>query len=123
MIANDLARLRGRTRPDAVVGMGGTATNLASVKHGLRRYDAEVVHGTVIDLAELDRQIEQYRTRDADARRRDIVGLQPARADVILAGVCLVRTILTELEHDAFTVCDRGLRHGVPLARLSASDR
>jgi exopolyphosphatase/guanosine-5'-triphosphate,3'-diphosphate pyrophosphatase len=117
-IASDLARLEGRTRPDALIGMGGTATNLASVQHGLRRYDADVVHGTVVDLAELDRQIEQYRTRDADARRRDIVGLQPARADVILGGACLVRTILTELGHDAFTACDRGLRHGVPLDRL-----
>jgi exopolyphosphatase/guanosine-5'-triphosphate,3'-diphosphate pyrophosphatase len=79
------------------------------------------VHGTVLDLAELDRQVEQYRTRDADARRRDIVGLQPARADVILAGACLVRTILTQLGLDAFTVCDRGLRHGVPLDRLTAN--
>jgi exopolyphosphatase/guanosine-5'-triphosphate,3'-diphosphate pyrophosphatase len=122
-IATDLARLAGHTRPDAVVGMGGTATNLASVQHGLRRYDADVVHGTVLDLAELDRQIEQYRIRDADARRRDVVGLQPARADVILAGACLVRTILTELGRDAFTVCDRGLRHGVVIDWLAATEK
>jgi exopolyphosphatase/guanosine-5'-triphosphate,3'-diphosphate pyrophosphatase len=36
-----------------------------------------VVQGTVLDRAEIDRQIEQYRTRDADGRR-EIVGLQPA---------------------------------------------
>jgi exopolyphosphatase/guanosine-5'-triphosphate,3'-diphosphate pyrophosphatase len=120
-VTNDLARLDGREPPDALIGMGGTATTLAAVKHRLRRYDAAVVHGTVLDLAELDRQVEQYRTRDADARRRDIVGLQPARADVILAGACLVRTILTQLGLDAFTVCDRGLRHGVPLDRLTAN--
>jgi exopolyphosphatase/guanosine-5'-triphosphate,3'-diphosphate pyrophosphatase len=117
-IRHDLARLDGRARPDALIGMGGTATNLAAVQHGLRAYDAEVVHGTVLERAELDRQIELYRTRDADARRRDIVGLQPARADVILGGACLVRTILDLLDCDAFTVCDRGLRHGVPLDRL-----
>jgi exopolyphosphatase/guanosine-5'-triphosphate,3'-diphosphate pyrophosphatase len=120
-LAPDLARLDGHPRPDALIGMGGTATNLAAVKHGLARYDAEIVHGTVLDLAELDRQIEQYRTRDADARR-EIVGLQPDRADVILAGACLVRTILGKLGHDSFTVCDRGLRHGVPLDRLAAAD-
>ena len=121
-IAHGLSRLGGRTRPDTLIGMGGTATNLASVEHGLRRYDADVVHGTVLDLGELDRQIEEYRTRDADARRRDIVGLQPARADVILAGACLVRTILTALGQESFTVCDRGLRHGVALDRLGAND-
>jgi exopolyphosphatase/guanosine-5'-triphosphate,3'-diphosphate pyrophosphatase len=48
-------------------------------------YDPDVVQGTVLDRAEIDRQIEQYRTRDADGRR-EIVGLQPARAEVILAG-------------------------------------
>jgi len=116
-IAGDLARLDGRASPDAIIGMGGTATNLASVKHGLREYDSEVVHGTVLDTAELDRQIELYRTRDVEGRRR-VVGLQPARAEVILGGACLVRTILTKLGRQSFTVSDRGLRHGVPLARL-----
>jgi exopolyphosphatase/guanosine-5'-triphosphate,3'-diphosphate pyrophosphatase len=119
-IATDLVRLDSQARPDALIGMGGTATNLASVHHGLHRYDAEAVHGTVLDRAELERQIEEYRTRDADARRRDIVGLQPARADVILGGACLVRTILDKLARESFTVCDRGLRHGVALERFAA---
>jgi exopolyphosphatase/pppGpp-phosphohydrolase len=54
-IATDLARLHGRTRPDTLIGMGGTATNLASVQHGIPTYDAEVVHGTVLTLAEPER--------------------------------------------------------------------
>ncbi|HMF04620.1 MAG TPA: Ppx/GppA family phosphatase [Acidimicrobiia bacterium] len=116
-LAGDLDRLDGRPTPDAVVAIGGTATNLAAVKHGLAHYDADVVQGTVLDLDEIDRQIELYRTRDADERRQ-IVGLQPARAEVILAGACIVRTILTKLDHTSVTVSDRGLRHGVVLARF-----
>jgi exopolyphosphatase/guanosine-5'-triphosphate,3'-diphosphate pyrophosphatase len=117
-IAADLDALDRRARPDAVVGMGGTSTNLAAVKHGLAEYDADVVHGTVLGLAELDRQIELYRTRDADARR-SIVGLQPKRAEVVLAGACIVRTIVTKLGHHSFTVSDRGLRHGVFAERFT----
>src|SRR5436189_35345 len=83
-IATDLTRLDGRPRPDALVGMGGANTNLAAVKHELAKYDSEVVQGTVLDRAEVDRQIELYRKRTAD-ERREIVGLQPARAEVILA--------------------------------------
>ena len=75
----DLDRLDGRTRPNAVIAMGGTATNLAAVKHALAPYDPEVVHGTVLDIAEIDRQIELYRTHDTEGRRQ-IVGLQPQRA-------------------------------------------
>jgi exopolyphosphatase / guanosine-5'-triphosphate,3'-diphosphate pyrophosphatase len=117
-LASELDRLDGRPRPDGIVAIGGTATNLAAVKHGLARYEPDVVHGTILDLAELDRQIELYRTRSADERRQ-IVGLQPDRADVILAGACIVRTILTKLDHDAMTVSDRGLRHGVVLERFA----
>ena len=89
-IAADLARLDGRPVPDALVGMGGAVTNLAAVRHGLPEYDAEIVQGTVLDRAELDRQLELYRTRSAD-ERRGIAGLQPKRAAVILAGACIVQ--------------------------------
>ena len=87
-------------------------TNLAAVHHGLAVYDPAIVHGTVLDAAAIDRQIEIYRTSDA-ATRRAIVGLQPARAEVILAGACVVRTILDLLDQPSVTVSDRGLRHGV----------
>ena len=76
-------------------GWAARVTNITAVKHALATYDPDVVHGTVLDLAEIDRQIELYRTRDADGRR-EIVGLQPKRAEVILAGACIVRTIMDE---------------------------
>ncbi len=110
-IGAELERLDGRPAPDALVGMGGAVTNLAAVKHGLETYDSEVVQGTVLDRAEIDRQIELYRSRDASGRR-EIVGLQSGRAEVILAGALIVRTVLTKLETESFTVSDRGLRHG-----------
>ena len=121
-IAHELARLDGRPRPDGVVAMGGAVTNLAAVKHGLATYDPDVVQGTILDRAEIDRQIEQYRTRNADGRR-GIVGLQPARAEVILAGACIVRTIIDKLGCEAVTVSDRGLRHGVLIERFGAGRR
>ncbi len=95
-IAADLARIDGRPAPDALVAMGGAVTNITAVRHGLATYDPAVVQGSVLDRAEIDRQIELYRSRDADARRA-IVGLQPKRAEVILAGACIVRTVMEKL--------------------------
>jgi len=114
-----LSRLAGRAVPDALVGMGGVVTNLTAVMHRLATYDPAVVHGSVLDLAEIDRQIELYRSMDA-ATRRSIVGLQPKREDVILAGACIVRTVMDTLGKDRFTVSDRGLRHGVLAERFAA---
>jgi len=116
-IERDLGRLAGRATPETLVGMGGALTNLAAVRHGLSTYDPDVVQATVLDAAEIDRQIELYRTLTAD-QRRDVVGLQPARAEVILAGACIVRTVLRVLGRDSLTVSDRGLRYGVLAERF-----
>ncbi len=116
-IAADLGRLDGRLSPDTLVGMGGAVTNLAAVRHELAAYDPGVVQGTVLERAEVDRQIELYRTRTADERRQ-IVGLQPKRAEVILAGACIVRTVMAKLARGSLTVSDRGLRHGLLVERF-----
>jgi exopolyphosphatase / guanosine-5'-triphosphate,3'-diphosphate pyrophosphatase len=117
---SELGRLSGWPKPAALVGLGGALTNLAAVRHGLATYDPDVVQGTVLDRDEIDRQIELYRTRTAD-ERREIVGLQPKRAEVILAGACIVRTVLDRLHCDELTVSDRGLRHGLIVERFSGA--
>ena len=116
-ITADLSRIAGRPAPAALVAMGGAVTNITAVKHGLATYDPDVVQGTVLDRAEIDRQIELYRSRDLE-RRRSIVGLQPKRADVILAGACIVRTVMELLGQETLTVSDRGLRHGLLVERF-----
>jgi exopolyphosphatase/guanosine-5'-triphosphate,3'-diphosphate pyrophosphatase len=118
-ISADLTRLDGRPPPDALVAMGGAVTNITAVKLGLGSYDPDLVQGTVLDRAELDRQIELYRSRDAEARRA-IVGLQPKRAEIILAGACIVRTVMEKLGQQTLTVSDRGLRHGLLIDRFGA---
>jgi exopolyphosphatase/guanosine-5'-triphosphate,3'-diphosphate pyrophosphatase len=116
-IATEFGRLDGVPSPEALVGMGGANTNMTAVMLGLAPYDPDVVQGSVLSRTEVDRQIELFRTRDAEARRR-IVGLQPQRAEVILAGACVVRTVMEKLGRDALSVSDRGLRHGVLLDRF-----
>ncbi|MEN8237970.1 MAG: Ppx/GppA phosphatase family protein [Actinomycetota bacterium] len=120
-IAGDLERIHGREAPDRLVAMGGATTNIAAVSHAMMSYDPDVIQGTVLTLAEVDRQIDMYRSMGA-AERSGIVGLQPKRADVILAGVCIVRTVMETLDQDSLTVCDRGLRHGLLAERFGASE-
>ena len=100
-----------------LVAMGGAVTNITAVKLGLATYDPDLVQGAVLDRAEIDRQIELYRSRDAEARRA-IVGLQPKRAEVILAGASIVRTVMDKLGQQTLTVSDRGLRHGLLIERF-----
>src|SRR5262249_27615252 len=118
-ISTDLARIDGKPKPDALVAMGGAVTNITAVRPKMAKYDPNVVQGSVLDQAQIDRRIELYRSKNAEARRT-IVGLQPKRADVILAGACIIRTVMEKLGQDRFTVSDRGLRHGLLAERFSS---
>lgn len=99
-------------KTDFLVGMGGTITSIASVKHKMVEYDPDIVQGSILTLGDIVAQIEDYAGKTLE-ERRTIVGLQPKRADVILAGACIVRVIMNLLGVDALTVSDRGLRHGL----------
>ena len=77
------------------------------------------MQGAILTRAEIDRQIEFYSARDAHARR-SIVGCSLKRADVILAGACIVRTVMQKLGKDQLRVSDRGLRHGVLAERFGS---
>jgi exopolyphosphatase / guanosine-5'-triphosphate,3'-diphosphate pyrophosphatase len=118
-IAAELARIDGRTPPDALVGMGGAVTNMVAVQLALETYDPDVVQGATLDRTEVDRQIELYRSRDED-ERRTITGLQPNRAGVMLAGACIVGVVMEKLAKDSLTASDRGLRHGLLAERFGA---
>ena len=118
-MAADLARLDGRATPDALVGMGGAITNLTAVMLGLCPLRPRRGPGQRADDRG-GRQPDRALPRpDADGRRA-IVGLQPKRADVILAGAVIVRTVMQKLGQASLTVSDRGLRHGVLLERFGA---
>lgn len=99
-------------RTDFLVGMGGTVTSLASVKHRMVEYDPDIVQGSILTMNDINTQIADYAQKTLEARR-SIIGLQPKRADVILAGACIVRVIMDLLGVRSLTVSDRGLRHGL----------
>lgn len=98
--------------PAVIVGMGGTVTSLASVKFKMETYDPDVVQGSVLTLAELKDMAAMFASMTLE-ERKGVTGLQPKRADVILAGTCIVCAILELLGASSFTVSDRGLRHGL----------
>jgi len=118
-IGAGLARLGGRPVPALVVGMGGAVVNLAAVQLGLESFDPDRLRGAVLERAEVQRQIDVYRRLDADDRR-GLLRLQPERAEVILAGACVVDSVLRLVGSDRLVVSDRGLRHGLMQERFGA---
>jgi exopolyphosphatase/guanosine-5'-triphosphate,3'-diphosphate pyrophosphatase len=116
-ISDDLDSIDNRPVPDTLVAMGGAVTNITAVKHGLAVYDPDIVNGSILDHDEIDRQISMYASTPTEDRR-SIVGLQPKRAEVILAGACIVKTVMEKLGKESATISDRGLRHGLLVERF-----
>ena len=111
-LAEDLSRLDDREPPEALVGMGGAITNITAVSLAMAVYDPDLVQGATLDAGEIERQIDLYASMDAEGRR-SVIGLQPNRAPVILAGGLIVRAVMEKLGRETLVVSDRGLRHGL----------
>lgn len=116
-VAEEFHALDGVESPEVLVGMGGGVVTLAAVMLGLAPYDPDRIQGTVLTQGEVRRQIELYASRTTEQRRR-IPGLPAPRAEIILAGACIVWTILHKVRKDSLTVSDRGLRHGLLVDRF-----
>lgn len=97
---------------DKLVGIGGTITSMGAVKFKMEKDHPDVIQGSILTRDDVDRLIALFRSVPLD-ERRNIVGLQPKRAEVIIGGACIVRGIMESLGTDELTMSDRGLRHGL----------
>lgn len=99
-------------KPLRLVGLGGTVTTMGAVKHKMVKYQPEVIQGSTLTRDDIAQQIKAYSQRTIQ-QRRELPGMQPKRADVILAGACILQVIIDRFGVDALTISDRGLRHGL----------
>jgi exopolyphosphatase / guanosine-5'-triphosphate,3'-diphosphate pyrophosphatase len=95
-----------------LVGIGGTVTTLGSVFLGMDRFDGERIRGLVISIGEVENQVERYRSLPLE-KRRNIMGLHPERAPVILAGASIVLAVMRRSAASELHLSNLSLRHGL----------
>ncbi|MBW1964419.1 MAG: Ppx/GppA family phosphatase [Deltaproteobacteria bacterium] len=98
--------------PKTVVGVGGTATTLAAMALGMKKYDPRRIRGYALGSQELDK-LWNFLTGMKIHTRRSISGLESRRADIILSGIAIFRDILHITEFKELTVSDGGLLLGL----------
>jgi exopolyphosphatase / guanosine-5'-triphosphate,3'-diphosphate pyrophosphatase len=104
-----------------VIGSGGTFTNLASIhlaRHGMLA--ARNVHETTVPRVDVEHILDALAAMSA-TERRDVPGLNPERADIIVAGLAVAAEVLARLESRDLTVSRYGIREGLllELARVT----
>lgn len=112
-VQNDLTTIPFRF-PDETqwLGVAGTVTSLAAIKHKLLTYQPEFIHGSEIFKHELESFTSEFSTIHPDEilQRYPILG---KRFDVILAGCLILLESFKFFNIQKMTVSDRGLRYGV----------
>jgi exopolyphosphatase / guanosine-5'-triphosphate,3'-diphosphate pyrophosphatase len=106
----------------SVIGSGGTFTTLGRVSLARRGLPAgESVHGVTVDTAEVERLLDWLASRTPE-QRRQVPGLNPERADIILAGLAVTAELLDWVRTRSLAVSAFGLREGLLLEMAGAEE-
>jgi exopolyphosphatase/guanosine-5'-triphosphate,3'-diphosphate pyrophosphatase len=111
VLAPAAARLRDY-RFDVLLGTSGTVMGLAAVDVAAAGVAAQRTHGYVLRLERL-RELQRAMVKMTPEERRKIPGMNPRRADIIVAGNALIIALMEALERDELIVCERALREGI----------
>jgi len=113
-VEQGLALLDGR-KTARLVATAGTAAALANLRMGLNGYKPERIDNFQVRQGELEEEYARLAELDL-AKRRKVRGLEPERADIILAGLAVLKGLLRKLNLGELTVMDAGLLEGILLA-------
>lgn len=107
-------------RPFRFVGVAGTVTTVCAIARAVEPYDAAKVHGAVLSRADVSTTCDRVSGLPL-AQRKALPGLQPKRADVVVAGAVILDEALRALGADEVVVSDRGLRWGLLVDRFGGA--
>ena len=97
------------------IGVAGTVTSLAALDLGLVEYDSDRVHGHRLSETAVEKQLERLAALPL-AERREVAGLEPERAPVIVAGAAIVLETMRYLGLGEIEVSERDILDGAALA-------
>lgn len=94
------------------VCVGGTATSAVAMDMQMKTYDASKVHLAQLTKVSLEKIIDQLAKASIEERKQ-MVGLQPERASVMLGGCICLSAIMDVLAVDSIRVSESDLLFGL----------
>jgi exopolyphosphatase/guanosine-5'-triphosphate,3'-diphosphate pyrophosphatase len=98
--------------PMRTVGVAGTIVTIAAVELGLHQFDDSALHGMALSRDAVEDVFRTVATEPLALRVQN-PGLGPDRADIIVAGCCILVATMRRLHLSEITVSTRGLLDGV----------
>jgi exopolyphosphatase/guanosine-5'-triphosphate,3'-diphosphate pyrophosphatase len=113
---DDVARdVPAATEAPQLIGLAGTVTTVAAIEQGLATYDRDRIHHFSLTREAVE---DVFRTLATESRadRMHNPGLEPGRADVIVAGVAILVAVMRYFERPACLVSEADILDGLVLS-------
>lgn len=95
-----------------LVGTAGSITTLAAIDQRMEAYNPLRINNYILKLFSLEKIFSELISRSIYDRKK-IVGLEPGREDIIVAGAAILKIAMKEMGYDSLIVSDYGLREGI----------
>lgn len=105
----------------AVVGIAGTITTVAAGVLGLPSYDRELIHGRVLAVDDVHRDVAGLVAMTV-AERAALGYIHPGRLDVIDAGALILDRVLLRASVPTMTVAETDILDGIAWSLVEADD-
>jgi len=105
-------------KANQLIATAGTPTTLAAIHLKLKDYDYKKVHGITLTKNEIEEILKTLSNLTAE-ERKNIIGLEPGREDLIIPGTLIILQIMQIANIDNITVSDFGVREGVAIYAAS----
>ena len=103
---------------DVAVASSGTAEALAVMSCSLRGTPPQTMNGAVLTRTALGEVIDSLASAQTTEARRELPGIDAARADILLGGAIVIEQICDGLGIDELVISEYALREGVLLDGL-----
>ena len=101
-------------KAEMLIGIGGTATTIAAIHQELEPYDPDKVHKYSLRLEEIKGLLVRLKGISLEERRQ-LKGLHPKRADIIVAGMAIMVTVMEELGFQELNISEYDNLEGMVL--------
>ena len=113
-----LDRVKGARAARTLVGLAGTVSTLASIDLVLASYDRDRVHHHVLARATVEDVTDRFETMSVEDRRK-VPGMEPQRADVMLGGLIVLRSIVRATSAATVLVSESDILDGLAASLLN----
>jgi len=116
-VINDFVERNAVPSFNKAIGIGGTITTLSGINLEMKVYDPDQIQGSLVTAKALDQMVKNFIDKSLE-NRKEIIGLSPKRADIIIAGSMILKRLMVKFDFDKIYISDYDNLEGIIFKNL-----